>query len=368
MATKEQIAANRKNARKSTGPKSPAGKDQVKFNGLRHGLRAEAVVLPSEDDNEFKAFVDAWMDDWRPTTMARAQLVKEAAVAAWRKERCVRAEATRLGRRIRETVGGWRTQEQRKVDEAVAALPDDPRGAVERLLATRAGVERMIALWAEIAGAATPDGWDDAHHFRVIFLCGRMPADDEAIGLRDDSWRLYLRNAPADMIADDDPEPWGDAEALEVAAGLRDLAAGRIAELRADRDRLADPLPSWLAQAEAETLLPREEDALLLRYESQRSREFHRALGDLTKMAQSGSDLVAVAIEEAEEDVPAEAGTERIPSTPCEPGTSEELASVGNSSSSSTEARPQTSPMPTIEPAPRAAEADLGAGLALRCA
>jgi hypothetical protein len=362
MATKAQVAANRKNAKKSTGPKSAPGKDKTKLNGMTHGLCTEQLVLPSEDAAEFQAFLDAWTDDWKPTTMARAQLVKEAAIAAWRKDRCVRAEATRLGQRIRETVGRRRAQEEKAVDQAVASLPDDPRGAVDRLLATRAGVERLIGLWSEIAEAATPDGWDDdqAHHFRLIFLCGRMPADDEAIGLRDDSWRLYLRNAPADMIADDDPEPWGDPEAAEVAAGLRDLAAGRIAELRALRDRLADPVASWLAQAEAEAMLPRKEDALLLRYETQRSREFHRALGDLTRMAQSGSDLVA--IEEADEDVPAEA--ERQALTHSDPKTSEELASVGNPSPM-TEARPA---MPAAEPAPGVAGADGGPGLALRCA
>ncbi len=262
MATKEQIAANRKNAKKSTGPRSQPGKDKVKLNGLRHGLRAEQLVLPSEDAAEFKAFVDAWMDDWKPTTMARAARPRgrrlglaEGAVRP-RRGHPARPPDPRYGRAAPR-------QEERAVDKAVAALPDDPRGAVERLLATRAGVERMIGLWSGIAEAATPEGWDDAHahHFRVIFLCGRMPADDEAVGLRDDSWRLYLRNAPADMIADDDPEPWNDAEADEVAAGLRGLAAGRIAELRDALDRLADPVPSWLAQAEAEALLPLAEDA-----------------------------------------------------------------------------------------------------------
>lgn len=357
MATKEQVAANRENAKKSTGPKSPGGKDKVKWNGLRHGLRAEGVVLPGEDAAEFAAFVAAWMEDWKPTTMARAQLVREAAVAAWRKERCVRAEATRLGRRMRETIARWRTREEREVDEAVAALADDPRGAVDRLLATRAGVDRMIAMWGEIAEAATPGGWDDAHahHFRAIFLCGHMPGDDEAIGLRDDSWRLYLRNAPGGMIADDDPEPWGDAEAEEVAAGLRELAAGQIADLRAFRDELADPMPSWLPQAEAEALVPRPEDLLLLRYETQRSREFHRALGDLTKMAQSGSDLAAIA--EADEAAAGETAAGNPPPTPCANRTSGELASVGNPRPS-TEARP---PLPAAEPGPTAARAEPGA-------
>jgi hypothetical protein len=38
MATKRQIAANRRNAKKSTGPKSASGKKQSSQNALRHGL------------------------------------------------------------------------------------------------------------------------------------------------------------------------------------------------------------------------------------------------------------------------------------------------------------------------------------------
>ena len=38
MATREQIEANRKNAQKSTGPRDT---DRTRFNGLKHGLRAE---------------------------------------------------------------------------------------------------------------------------------------------------------------------------------------------------------------------------------------------------------------------------------------------------------------------------------------
>jgi hypothetical protein len=44
MATKRQIAANRGNAGKSTGPRSPAGKKRAGGNAYRHGL---TVSLPS---------------------------------------------------------------------------------------------------------------------------------------------------------------------------------------------------------------------------------------------------------------------------------------------------------------------------------
>jgi len=43
MATEKQIAANRRNAKKSTGPRTQEGKARSRMNALRHGL---AVMLP----------------------------------------------------------------------------------------------------------------------------------------------------------------------------------------------------------------------------------------------------------------------------------------------------------------------------------
>jgi hypothetical protein len=44
MASKRQIAANRRNARKSTGPRSSAGKRRTSGNSYRHGLGATAPL------------------------------------------------------------------------------------------------------------------------------------------------------------------------------------------------------------------------------------------------------------------------------------------------------------------------------------
>ena len=46
-------------------------------------------------------------------------------------------------------------------------------------------------------------------------------------------------------------------------------------------------------------LLPKPEDAVLLRYEGHLSREFHRSLGNLVKLTKSGDDLVEIEIENA---------------------------------------------------------------------
>ncbi len=44
MASENQVEANRRNAAKSTGPKTAQGKQVVRMNALKHGLRAERVV------------------------------------------------------------------------------------------------------------------------------------------------------------------------------------------------------------------------------------------------------------------------------------------------------------------------------------
>jgi hypothetical protein len=48
MASEEQIAANRANAKKSTGPKTPTGKLRSSLNAHRHGLSLPLELSPEK--------------------------------------------------------------------------------------------------------------------------------------------------------------------------------------------------------------------------------------------------------------------------------------------------------------------------------
>jgi hypothetical protein len=50
MTSAKKAQANRQNALKSTGPKTPEGKASVRHNALKHGLLAQEVLLPEEDE------------------------------------------------------------------------------------------------------------------------------------------------------------------------------------------------------------------------------------------------------------------------------------------------------------------------------
>ena len=68
MTSKKQIQANRRNARKSTGPKTAKGKAVVRLNALKHGLRAEnALLLPGEDGEELSKLARRVSADLNPT-------------------------------------------------------------------------------------------------------------------------------------------------------------------------------------------------------------------------------------------------------------------------------------------------------------
>src|SRR3954465_7006869 len=93
MATDRQIAANRENARKSTGPKTPEGRAAVRLNGLKHGLCAKTIVVMGEDPAEFQALFDSLHSEHRPQTPTEVILVRQLAMAAWRQLRLYRMEA-----------------------------------------------------------------------------------------------------------------------------------------------------------------------------------------------------------------------------------------------------------------------------------
>jgi hypothetical protein len=64
MTSFRRIAANRRNASKSTGPKTQQGKQRARCNAIRHGLTAETVIRALEDAEDYRAFEAAIVADY----------------------------------------------------------------------------------------------------------------------------------------------------------------------------------------------------------------------------------------------------------------------------------------------------------------
>src|ERR1041385_702305 len=93
MTTDRQIAANRANAQKSTGPKTEGGKSRSRRNAYRHGLAAESVVTVLEDDRAYKKFESRILADYAPETATERALVVRIASLHWRLRRAVAIES-----------------------------------------------------------------------------------------------------------------------------------------------------------------------------------------------------------------------------------------------------------------------------------
>jgi hypothetical protein len=87
MASHRQIRANQRNALRSTGPRSDAGKARSRLNALQHGLTARHVLLPGEDPREFEAFRRAAFDSLLPEGEVESQLADRVVTLLWRMRR-----------------------------------------------------------------------------------------------------------------------------------------------------------------------------------------------------------------------------------------------------------------------------------------
>jgi hypothetical protein len=92
MTSFRQIEANRRNARKSTGPTTEEGKQRSRRNAVRHGLMAETVIGALEDAEDYKAFEGAITADYDAQSAVKRELVLRLASLLWRLRRATTME------------------------------------------------------------------------------------------------------------------------------------------------------------------------------------------------------------------------------------------------------------------------------------
>ncbi|MDE1969096.1 MAG: hypothetical protein KGI92_09325 [Alphaproteobacteria bacterium] len=96
MVSEAQIAANRRNAAKSTGPKTAEGKGVANRNALRHGLTARHLVLFDEGLTDFAQFHAELRSALAPEDAIEETLAERVVLCAWRLRRMSRIEAAIL--------------------------------------------------------------------------------------------------------------------------------------------------------------------------------------------------------------------------------------------------------------------------------
>ena len=92
MASEAQLAANRSNARKSTGPRTPVGKAVVARNGIKHGLLSRECLVKGESEADLVSFGKRLRAQLAPVGELELLLADRIISTTWRLRRLVGIE------------------------------------------------------------------------------------------------------------------------------------------------------------------------------------------------------------------------------------------------------------------------------------
>jgi hypothetical protein len=87
MATDRQIAANRANARKSTGPRTAAGKAASSTNAIKSGIYSRTLIIPGEDPTDLQTLRDEHYQTFQPANIDERDLLDLLVKYKWQLRR-----------------------------------------------------------------------------------------------------------------------------------------------------------------------------------------------------------------------------------------------------------------------------------------
>ena len=301
-ATPKQIAANRLNAMKSTGPRTEEGKKASRRNALKHGLTGRGVVIPGEDEHEVTIRVKLLEDQLVPEgDVVAALLVRQMAINSIRVERAFRHESALAADRMRRAEDAFDDDRKQLAETFMDQLAHEPATARRRLMMGAEGIDALIARLLALREKTEPRtfiAWDDQDGEELERCLGRKPGQVPATraamlskGVVYDYW-VGLDPAEHEGMTDEGRTLWAVGE-------IHTLITAEVAALEAHRATL-DPARVEAGRAEAaerELLDLGKDGQALRRYAGAAERAVFRALKDLRGMR---SEAQARAVEPAE--------------------------------------------------------------------
>jgi len=177
MTTQRQIDANRRNAQKSTGPKTPEGKARSRRNALKHGLSGAGAVLSLDDHDEIAERLESWRPSYRPETPQAEWYFRQLIVSSVRIDRCQRDEAVQLQYLSRRASGCWDDDRRAEAESLAVGLSAKPALTAAKLRLSKHGALWLVDRWRGLAEAAEQSGgaWTETQEALAFDLLGTPP-------------------------------------------------------------------------------------------------------------------------------------------------------------------------------------------------
>ena len=100
MAKSSSVAKSNR----SGGPRSDEGKKIASSNSLKTGAYSNTLILPGEDESQFRQIEDQFVRDFYPEDMAEIAMVRDLVVLAWKKIRLENLELRFILARFNESL------------------------------------------------------------------------------------------------------------------------------------------------------------------------------------------------------------------------------------------------------------------------
>ena len=240
-ASDAQIAANRRNSQRSTGPKTTEGKERSRRNSLKHGLTGEGVALTDEDAADVAERIQTLEAELQPSGLSSRLFLRRFAYLSIRLERCERLDTAVYAKRARHAEAEFLDHRLAQVENLAARLSHDPMTNARRLQATPEGIDYLLSHWAELRG-------DLMNRQRNVWSLNHWSRMERLLGHPEENYRIPRTHALTQALAgypnNIDPselEGLNEAERVEWARGeLAKVVDAEVERLQAVREGL-DP-------------------------------------------------------------------------------------------------------------------------------
>lgn len=184
MATERQIDANRRNATKSTGPKTAEGKARSSLNAITHGFTSATIEGEIRRSRAFRTRRDEWATELRPRGSFGRFALNRAVAASFRIEGLEVELDKRVDSEVSRAKLDWDETRRAEATDELARLARRPMVGLATLRSTLQGAQVLIEAWERLA-EGLDDGspeWTEDEHAEALDLLGVPRAARDRLG------------------------------------------------------------------------------------------------------------------------------------------------------------------------------------------
>lgn len=158
--------------RKSSGPRTAAGKQRSKYNARKHGIFSQETVLKGESRPQYESVLAGLLDDFQPVGSAEELLVEKLATLSWRYRRLLIAESAEIqrGAELIECEKAFEIQQevnQIEQEQETAAITSDAPGLIGRIHNPTILASCMESL-VELRDRIKADGFEEERDLEIL--------------------------------------------------------------------------------------------------------------------------------------------------------------------------------------------------------